>query len=208
MKRSRLSKSLQTGFLIMGAATIFSAYSHAAEIVGGTTTVALDSGTVTALTGLGFTIAPVTPSTLSGVTATFPITGGDSTAEIDHSGGLALSKGGTTADITSFVIHLAGPQVNTITGFLSAGAVGIGGVTFFDIGSSLNLTLDAELAGQIASAFSVPNLTGAAIGTATVDPVLVSATPEPASLALLGVGLLGFATYLRRRSSNRDSRGC
>ncbi len=202
MKRSRLTKSLHNSILIMGAVMIFSAYSHAEAISGGNTTVALDSGTVTALTGLGFTIAPVSPATLAGTAATFPITGGDTTTEIDHSGGLALSMGGTTADITSFVIHLDGPQVNTITGFLSSGPIGIGGVTFFDIGSGLNLTLDAELAGQISSAFSVPNLTGAAIGTATVDPVLVAATPEPASLALLGLGLLGFAIALRRRSSS------
>ena len=207
MKRSRLSKSLHNGMLIVAAAMVFSVYINAAEIVGGTTTVALDSGTVTALTGLGFTIAPVLPSTLTGLTATFPITVGDTTTEIDHSGGLTLSKGATTAFITSFVIHLDGPQVNTITGFLSSGAIGIGGVTFFDIGSGLNLTLDSELAGQIAGAFSVPNLTGAAIGTATVDPGLVSSTPEPTSLAFLTVGVLGLVAWLRRRTAKRTTRG-
>jgi len=58
------------------------------------------------LVGLGFSIAPITPATLTGLDAVFPITGGDTTTQIFHSGGLAFTKGGTTLDLTNFTINL------------------------------------------------------------------------------------------------------
>ncbi|GAC1432224.1 MAG: hypothetical protein NVSMB6_30350 [Burkholderiaceae bacterium] len=193
-------KSLAVRLLTPVLFVSFAAFTNAAAITGGTTSVTLDAATVTALTNLGFSIMPVAPSTLSGtpLVATFPITGGDSTMVIDHSGGLAFTLGSTTADIQNFTINLSGPSANTITGQLVAGSNTINGVTLFDIGTSLSLTLDKQLAADLTSAFNVPNLAGAAIGTASVSPL--TATPEPASLALAGFGLSLVGVFVRRRA--------
>jgi len=162
----------------------------AATIYGGTTTVALNSATVSALVGLGFSIAPVAPSTVSGLNAVFPITGGDTTTDITHSGGLAFTDGGITTDITDFTINLA---TDTITGNVNNAT---GSTTpFFDIGTGAVLTLDPTLGAALTSIYGIPNLSGATIGTATINAVT---TPEPASLALAGMGLLA-AGYLARR---------
>jgi hypothetical protein len=197
MTRFRLSVKAMT----LAAAAVFciSQTGQAAAVTGGTTSVALDSATVSALTGLGFSIAPVAPATLSGTTAMFPITGGDTTTMIDHSGGLSFSKMGTTAGIENFVINLTGMQANTITGQLVAGSTMVSGVTLFDIGSGLSLTLDAQLAGDLSAAFGVPNLTGAAIGTASVSPI-TSASPEPSTFGLALLAALPAFFLLRRRS--------
>ena len=185
--------------LAIAGLPFMAASAHAAPVFGGTTTVTLDTGTVGALTGLGFGIAPVTNATLGGVplAATFPITGGDTTTAITHSGGLAFTKSGSTADVQNFIINLSGAQAGIITGQLVAGGSTTNGVSLFDIGSGLNLTLNAQLAGILSSAFGVPNLTGAAIGTAAVNP---SAAPEPGSVALTLTGLLASFYFLRNRT--------
>lgn len=175
------------------------AAAHATPVIGGDTSVTLNSSTVSALTGLGFSISAVSPATLSGLVATFPITGGDTTTMIDHSGGLGVTKGGTTADITNFIVNLSGSQANTITGTLTAGPTTLTNVAFFDIGSGLTLTLDSQLAGILTSAFDLPNLTGTPIGTASVNATLTAATPEPSSLGLAATGLLGVVATVRRR---------
>jgi hypothetical protein len=174
---------------------VFSSPASATAITGGTTSVALNAGTVTALVGLGFSIAPVAPATLTGLEAVFPITGGDNTTVIDHDGGLAFTKGGTTADIENFVINLA---TDKLSGDLVAGGVTTHNVTFFDVGAGGALTLDGTLAGDLSSVYGIPNLTGASIGTATVDATTV---PEPGSLALLGLGsLVGLVAASKARS--------
>lgn len=177
------------------------AAAHATPVTGGSTSVTLNSSTVSALTGLGFSISAVSPATLSGLVATFPITGGDTATMIDHSGGLGVTNSGTTADITNFIVNLSGSQANTITGTLTAGPTTLTNVTFFDIGSGLTLTLDSQLAGILTSAFAVPNLTGTPIGTASVNATLTAATPEPSSLGLAATGLLGVLATVRRRLS-------
>jgi hypothetical protein len=159
----------------------FSSAASAATITGGTTTVALNATTVNALVGLGFGIAPIAPATLNGLNAAFLITGGDTTAMIDHSGGLAFTKMGTTADIENFVINLA---TGKLTGDLIAGGSTTHNFTFFDLGAGGALTLDAALAGGLSSVYGIPNLTGASIGTATVAPTTV---PEPGTFALIGL---------------------
>lgn len=188
--------SFRTALVVTGAVLLFAAKGDAAAISGGATSVALNSSTVTALVGLGFSVAPIAPGALSGLTATFPITGGDTTTVIDHSGGLAFSKGGATAGIENFVIDLS---TSKLTGDLVAGGNTTTGFTFFDIGSGAALTLDPALAGALSSVYGIPNLAGASIGTATISPVL---TPEPSAITLAAIGLLAaFATGLRKRRS-------
>jgi hypothetical protein len=153
--------------------------------------VALNAATVGALTGLGFGIAPISPSTLTGLDAVFPITGGNTTTAIFHSGGLAFTKGGKTTDISDFTINLLTDKitgnVNTATGSATP---------FFDIGAGDVLTLDATLGAALVSLYGIPNLTGADIGTATINATLA---PEPATGAIAGLTALAAAFILTRR---------
>jgi len=183
---------IRNAFLVVLLACAASA--HAETIYGGTTTVALDSATVGALVGLGFSIAPVAPATVNGLTAVFPITGGDTTTDITHSGGLAFTDAGITTDISDFTINLS---TDTITGNVNSATGST--TTFFDIGAGDVLTLDPTLAGALSSIYGIPNLTGATIGTATIDAVT---TPEPASLALAGLGMLAAGYLARRRAKS------
>ena len=198
------AKSIRTVILATGSALLLCSQAGATPIVGGNTTVNLNSTTVSALVGLGFSIAPIAPATANlGATppnAVFPITGGDSATNINHSGGLAFTKGGVTADIQNFVINLAGPNAGKLTGDLVAGGSTTNNVPFFDIGTGNALTLDATLAAGLSSLYGVPNLTGASIGTATVN---ASAVPEPGNAALMGIGVLGVIAFLRRRVALR-----
>ena len=112
-----LKSFLQNRFicaLAIAGLPFMAASAHAAPVFGGTTTVTLDTGTVGALTGLGFGIAPVSNATLGGVplAATFPITGGDTTTAITHSGGLAFNKSSSTADVQNFGTFVAAGRVD------------------------------------------------------------------------------------------------
>lgn len=194
------AKSLRTVILTTGGALLLCSHAGAAPITGGTTTVNLDAGTVGALVSLGFSIAPIAPATANlGATppnAVFPITGGDSATNINHSGGLAFTKSGVTADIQNFVINLAGPNAGKLTGDLVAGGSTTNNVPFFDIGAGNALTLDATLAAGLSSLYGIPNLTGASIGTATVN---ASTVPEPGNAAIVCIGILGVIAFLRRK---------
>lgn len=190
---------LRSALLLTGSAFILAMSGQAAAIVGGTTSVALNTSTLTTLEGAGFSIAPISPATVVGTTATFPITGGDtSTGLIDHSGGLAFTDNGVTADIEDFAINL---NTDQLTGTLVAGATTVNNFVFFDIGSGAALTLDNALASALTSVYGVPDLTGAPIGVATVSPTLA---PEPGTLWMAAPMLLGVALLqLRRRTRAR-----
>ena len=176
-------------------------------VTGGMTTVDLDSGTVTALTNAGIAVSPVGTATLSGLTATFPITGGSidwSTynAVIRHDGsGLALKEGSSVLDLTDFLITA---NLNTQTGVLSGtvteGAVNLTGVPLFNIGSGFALTLTSQAGGALHTYFGIPDFTGAPIGIAHVNPTLA---PEPlsAGLAALAFALLFGVRFAQRRSA-------
>lgn len=169
-----------------------------ATITGGTTSVALDSTFVSTVTGAGITPAAVAPGMLTGTTATFPITGGNTTTGIiDHSGGLSFTKGTSSAVLENFVINL-----NSM--LLSGEVIANGGspmmnVNLFDIGSGDTLTINSTLASDLTAVFGVPNLTGATVGVATVSPI-TTPTPEPSALAFLALGgvlLLGMRRLTR-----------
>jgi hypothetical protein len=75
----------------------------------GVTTLKLDPGAVSALTGLGVTPAPITPArALAADELAFPITNSFKNAlrsgVIRHSGGISLTAGSTTVRLTDFVI--------------------------------------------------------------------------------------------------------
>ncbi len=186
-------------------ALIFSSVLPAATITGGMTTVALDSSTLATLESF-FTIGTVPPTTLTsslgGTVATFPITGGDTTTGmIDHSGGLTLTGKSTPMGVGTEV-WTANYVINLNTAMLTSEVSVNGGtpmmnVPLFDIGAGDVLTVDSALAGDLTSLFGLPNLTGTTIGTATVSPT--TGTPEPASFALVGAGLLGAFAFLRKR---------
>jgi hypothetical protein len=162
-----------------------------AQALTGDTSVALDSSTVTTLGGLGFGIAPIPPATLTGLDVDFPISGGNLSAGlIDHSGGLAFTKGGTTTDISDFVIDL---NKDVLSGFVNGGTTL---TPFFDIGAGDVLTLNSTLAGALSSIYDIPNLTGATIGTATVT---ITSVPEPSTWGMMALGFagLGFAAWRR-----------
>ena len=99
------------------------------QLTGRTTAVTLDGGFVEALTSLKLTPAPVGDAkiTKAGV-ASFPISGGNVTyyepgsvspyvqGSIDHTGGLSLTGGGKTVELTDFVID---PGASVLTGTVS-----------------------------------------------------------------------------------------
>jgi hypothetical protein len=174
-----------------------------ATITGGTTAVALNSTFVATLTGAGISPAAIGPGMLTGTTATFPITGGDTTTGmILHSGGLSFTRGTNSAMIENFAIDL-----NTL--LLNGEVIANGGtptmnVNLFNIESGNTLTINSALASGLSAVFLVPNLTGAPGGVATVSPVTASPVPEPSALALLSLG--GVLAAVLRRSSKHGAR--
>jgi hypothetical protein len=90
---------------------------------GGDTQLALDPGTAAALTSLGISAVPIDPaSATTGGELAFPIRGGRVDAKtfagkIKHSGGIALSDGATTVELTEFTIRIDGdPDLTALVG--------------------------------------------------------------------------------------------
>lgn len=177
---------------------LLAAYAAATPVTSGMTSVSVNPGTLSTLTSAGFTLAPVSPAMVtssSPLVVSFPITGGDTTSMIDHSGGLSLTDSGKTVTLADFVIDVPG---SVLTGAVTANGSTTNGVTLFNIGSGASLTISSALAGDLSSIYGLPNLTGVNLGTATISPGMTSATPEPASFALMTLGLLGAGLGTRR----------
>lgn len=128
------------------------------DVKGVSTSVALDSGFVSALQSLSVAPSPSGNATVNNGVATFPITGGHVTVykpgEVDpyvqgilmHQGsGLKLTKGDTTVQLDNFVVDPGKPA--TLTGeVLANGKVVAASTKLFDLdGSTLQpITTDAQ----------------------------------------------------------------
>jgi hypothetical protein len=128
------------------------------DVTGNSTSVALDSGFVSALQTLAVAPSPSGKATVNNGVATFPITGGHVTVykpgDVDpyvqgalmHQGsGLKLTKGDTTVQLDNFVVDPGKPA--TLTGeVLANGKVVAASTTLFDLdGSTLQpITTDAQ----------------------------------------------------------------
>jgi hypothetical protein len=83
----------------------------------GATGLALDPGALRALSSQGIAPGVIGPATLSGATASFPITGGRANLDLSggivrHAGGLSLTKGATVVKLTAFDVRIgAAPQL-------------------------------------------------------------------------------------------------
>ena len=81
----------------------------------GSTKLEVDPGTLAALTSLGVAPGVVEPATLEGATYKFPITNpfrnALRTGVIRHSGGISLTAGSTTVELTDFNIKLLQGQL-------------------------------------------------------------------------------------------------
>jgi hypothetical protein len=207
VNRNYLVKRLRNTVLAAGGILLLCSAAVAAPITGGNTMVDFSASALATLTSSGFSIAPISPTTLNltsvPAVAVFPITGGDTTTSIIHSGGLAFTKGGITADLQNFVINLAGPNAGILTGQLVAGGNTTNNVPFFTIGAGNNtLTVTFTLGSTLSSIYGVPNLAGLTIGAATVNPT-TSAVPEPRDAVLIAMGLLGVIAFVRRKTDSK-----
>lgn len=128
------------------------------NLTGNSTSVALDSGFVSALTSLEVAPAPFGDATVTDGVARFPITGGNVTVykpgEVDpyvqgsllhDASGLTLTKGDTMVQLDNFVVDPGNPA--TLTGRVQAnGALVAESTKLFDLdGSTLKpITTDAQ----------------------------------------------------------------
>jgi hypothetical protein len=181
--------------LVLAAALAFAGHAAAAPTVntlGGDTRVALSSTFLDALGSLGVSASSTYPASIRSGVARFPIPTGEIDAgtykgEIVHQGGLDLSAGAVTVNISSFVIDTTG-ATPVLTGLVKANDSLVGRITLFDLGlgaaprvqaygrygslriDDVAVTLDAEAAAALNDVFGVTAFTaGIPIGTARVN---------------------------------------
>ncbi|HEX6944619.1 MAG TPA: HtaA domain-containing protein [Casimicrobiaceae bacterium] len=145
----------------------------------GDTKLTLDPATLGAITGAGYTPAIVTPATLAGTVATFPIVKSKIAADltsgaIGHAGGLSLTKSGTTTSATDFDIKLSASP--TLAALIN-GAPPKADILNLDLANlrqtvaGQTVTLDgvtAKVNTTLANALGLPSADGATLGTAVV----------------------------------------
>jgi hypothetical protein len=174
-------------------------------LIGGTTNVTLTSAPT--LTSLGLGVAPTGTATVTlgsgGIPiASFGITGNTPDNLIFHDGsGLRFSAGSNNLAISNFLINTT---TGIITGSVSVNGTSVGnGISLFNIGSGLSLTLATPALNAFGSTFNlnaatVTALSTAVIGTASINPP-AAAVPEPGSIALFLSGLPIIGAAARRR---------
>jgi len=190
-------KTLPRTMLCALLAVLASARASADPIIGGTTTFTAAPGIESLYASLNVIASLIPPASgnlqSDPQTLMLPITGGDTTTELDHSGGIMLQALGQTVDITNVVIHISGPDANKVTADLSLQGM-TEDLAVADISGSKNLIIDPSFAVQIRAAGG-PNLTGTTLATFNSQPELAAvATPEPGSVRLITAGLLAFTT--------------
>ena len=153
----------------------------------GDTTLALDSGTASALEGLGIHVGLVGSATGESDGVAFPITGGrlgvaDLAGDITHSGGLSVTSGDVMVELTEFTINIdddpdltaivaGGDRVSILSLDLSGASIDTPGLHVTVAGVKANLTMaaaDALNAAFSTTAFSEGLLLGEARVEATV----------------------------------------
>jgi len=189
-----------------------------ADSMGGDTSVALNSATVSAWGDLGITLSPLGSATFDDtiMTLTFPISHGTISSSGDvlfHDGsGFSLTENSTTVTFRNLVIDTA---AGTLSGNVHFGNTQLNGVTLFNISSDGTLTLNAQAAADLGTAFGLSNLGGTNFGAAAISLPLDSgggsvggaggstSTPEPSSLALLAGAILAVGALATFRSFSR-----
>ena len=150
----------------------------------GATTLELDAGAVTALTGLGVTPAPIRPAkALAADELAFPIVNRFKSAlrsgVIRHSGGISLTAGSTRVELRDFDIDVAGQVLTATVGGSRVPILDLdfstarvswsrGGLSVGPVGGRLT----PVAAGALNSAFGLPAGTvpaGLKLGDATVS---------------------------------------
>jgi len=113
-------RAFRTG-LRLGTVKVDAAFAELL-LAGGATTLALDPGAASALQSLGVTASPVDPASAGADGLSFPITKGRVDAKslagfVNHSGGIALRKGATRVELTSFRITIDdAPDLSAVLG--------------------------------------------------------------------------------------------
>jgi hypothetical protein len=184
------------GLTLAGAAVTQTTAAPTEATRGGATSVRLSADFVNALGSLKVTPAPIAPgrlkATQSGVVASFPITAGavdlgTIKAEIDHAGGLSLTAGSMSVELSAFVIDLAGNRP-VLTGLVTVNDSLLGRVPLFDLAltsrsvsanddflrvGDVAVTLSQEAAAALNGVFKVTAFVfGFPIGTGFVRAIL------------------------------------
>lgn len=145
----------------------------------GDTKLTLDPATLGVITGAGFTPAIVAPASLSAGVATFPIIKSKIAADltsgvITHSGGLSLTKAGTTTSATDFDIKLsASPTLAASINGASPKAdilnLDLAGLKQTVAGQTVTLQgVVAKVNTTLATGLGLPAADGATLGTVVV----------------------------------------
>lgn len=187
----------------------------ALPVTGGNTVVQVTAN----LAGLGLTptlIGSATAVSASPLTLNFPITGGQLSSSLAghilHNGsGVSLSAGTNTLSLSNFDINTVAQEIfgdvslNGSTLALDAPlfSFNLSSVTTAQLTNlaspALALSFTSTAANALTQVFAAPDLTGAQFGLAATAPTLGTAVPEPATLAVLGLGIVSL-TLARRRA--------
>jgi len=172
-KTSAFKSGLKLGTAVVNAR--FAQY----IVESGDTKLTLDAGTLGAITGAGYTPAIVAPATLNAPVATFPIVKSKIAADltsgvISHSGGLSLTKGGTTTSATDFDIKLSASP--TLAASINGAAaktdilnLDLSGLKQTVAGQTVTLEgVAAKVNTTLATALGIPSADGATLGTVVV----------------------------------------